>query len=165
MSPHKDASGPPPTHSIQMPHICTGKGTNVRIAHSYRVRIRPGTNAGDICTGKPNHPVQASLPAPLTIFSKSCLLFYFVFHSSSSFSLVLTFLFILLFSHISVDLPCKASGSAGRRRSGGCWRGGRGHRSRARLSAGGVEVGRADRFGDFVNLALILWWILCWFCE
>jgi hypothetical protein len=99
-------------------------GTNARIGHLYWVRICTGTNVGDICTGQPNHPVQASLPAPLTSFSKSCRLFYSVFPSSSSFSLVLFSFFILLSSHISLDLPRRAPGRANRRcggRRGGRW--------------------------------------------
>jgi hypothetical protein len=102
------SSNPPGTSASHLYWVVARSSTNVRITHLYRVRICLGTNVGDICTRQPNYPVQASLSAPLVIFSKSCLLFYSIFHSSSSFSLILISFFILVASHISLDLPCRA---------------------------------------------------------
>jgi hypothetical protein len=56
MPPHRGAVGPPPTHPVQMPHICTGwwlqPGTNVLASHLYRAEPPPDINVATFVPGK-----------------------------------------------------------------------------------------------------------------
>jgi hypothetical protein len=164
--PHKDASGPPPTHSVQMPHICTGGGSawykcgvGTFVPGGDTPRYKCGRHLYPTTRYKPPSPrpwIFEVLPTQLSPILL-CL------SSSSSFSIVLISFFILLSSHISLDLLCRAPGGAGRpvdgaQAAGVAKAGGR------RGCPGGADA-EAGSIWRFCELALILWWFLCWFCE